>query len=161
MSNLFICKAKRIDNNEWIVGRVWRVNENDKHFIFPLGCNIYDSNGISGLSKKFDGHFYILEAVEIKPNTICFSTGKCDKENNDLYSDDIIKMNDGSIALIEHGEFEMYCPIDDMYLDNVGFYVSSPQFEIAMPLGPTENYALKLGNYHDNPEILEVATNES
>ena len=144
--------GKRIDNGEWVYGAYFCLHHNDErthihHFIIPDNMPIPKDKPIGEIQ------------VEVIPETIELFTSKQDKENHELYSGDVIEMLDGSIALIKYGEFEMYCPIDDMDMDNVGFYVLSPQFDMSMPLGPTESYALKLGNIHDNPELLEVIQN--
>lgn len=42
------------------------------------------------------------------------------------------------------------------YMETVGFYVVSNTTDDAMPLGPTKEYALLLGNVVDNPEVKVV-----
>lgn len=55
-----------------------------------------------------------------------------------------------------YGKYAAYCPNDEEYMETVGFYMVSNTTDDAMPLGPTKEYALLLGNVVDNPEIKVV-----
>lgn len=86
------------------------------------------------------------------------STGKNDISGREVYEGDIIESHQGSqildiLMVIRYGTYEAYCPADDCYMDNVGFYVEAIGYP-QMPLGPLENYAKVVGNIFDNPDLL-------
>lgn len=81
-------------------------------------------------------------------------TGKTDKEGKPLFAGDVIE-NDNRLRFeIRFGEFTMYCPVDDCMMENVGFFCVADGYYEDMPLGPTEQYAKKIGNVRDNPELV-------
>lgn len=79
-------------------------------------------------------------------------TGKKDRHGNELIEDDFIKNLNGTIMQIKYGEYKMFCPSDKMYENNVGFYVEAKGYP-QMPLGPTEDYAIKLGNIYTDRKL--------
>lgn len=96
-----------------------------------------------------------LETVGFIAEDLC--TGKRDKDGILLYAGDVIENDSGLRFEIRFGEFAMYCPVDDCMMENVGFFCVAKGYYEDMPLGPTEQYAKKIGNIYDNPE-LAVAT---
>lgn len=96
-----------------------------------------------------------LENMEYIRKNLC--TGKKDKEGALLFTGDVIKNDNGLRFEIRFGEFAMYCPVDDCMMENVGFFCVADGYYEDMPLGPTQDYATKIGNIYENPE-LAVAT---
>lgn len=100
-----------------------------------------------------DDHNMFVDGVNEK---VMMSTGKYDRYGAALYEGDVIELLDGSKAVIEFGTFEGYCPVDKCWMDSVGFYCRCLTIERpALPLGPTEDYAIKvctIDEYEDQHE---------
>lgn len=74
------------------------------------------------------------------------STGCYDINKNELIEEDTISSVLTDIKMtIKYGEYEAYCPADRAYMKNIGFYVQAEGIP-DMPLGPTEDYAIRIGN---------------
>lgn len=87
------------------------------------------------------------------------NTGKQDISGEFVYEGDFIESHQGTqildiLMLVKYGTYEVYCPADDAYMDNVGFYVEAEGYP-QMPVGPLSDYAKVIGNIHENPELLE------
>lgn len=86
------------------------------------------------------------------------STGKEDISGKVVYEGDFIESHQGTqvldiLMLIKYGTYEAYCPADECYMDNVGFYVVAAHYP-QMPLGSLNDYAKVIGNIYENPEML-------
>lgn len=82
---------------------------------------------------------------------------KCNQENLQDEGDVIYNPEHKTVRReICYGKYAAYCPNDQEYMETVGFYVVSNTTDDAMPLGPTKEYALLLGNVVDNPEVKVV-----
>ncbi len=73
-------------------------------------------------------------------------TGKRDRRGTMIYENDILSFWKASMAgrsemVVRYGLYKAYCPADESYMDNVGFYIEAEGLP-PMPLGPTEEYAL-------------------
>lgn len=75
-----------------------------------------------------------------------------------LFEGDVIYNPEHRTVRMEicYGKYAAYCPNDKEYMETVGFYMVSNTTDDTMPLGPTKEYALLLGNVVDNPEIKVV-----
>lgn len=87
------------------------------------------------------------------------STGKQDISGKVVYEGDFIESRQGTqvldvLMLVKYGTYEAHCPVDDAYMDNVGFYVEAVGYP-QMPLGPLEDYAKVIGNVYENAEWLD------
>lgn len=85
------------------------------------------------------------------------NTGKQDISGEFVYEGDFIESHQGMqildiLMLVKYGTYEAYCPADDAYMDNVGFYVEAEGYP-QMPVGPLSDYAKVIGNIHENPEM--------
>lgn len=79
MEDRYLCKAKRTDNGEWVIGGLVRYGftEREKYYIVPS----YASD---------------LYALEIDPSTICWCTGLKDKNGKLIWENDIVELVLGS-----------------------------------------------------------------
>lgn len=97
--------------------------------------------------------------VPLEDIVLMKNTGKHDISGECVYEGDFIESHQGTqildiLMLVKYGTYEAYCPNDDAYMDNVGFYVEAvghPQ----MPVGPLEEYAKVIGNVYENAEWLD------
>lgn len=71
-------------------------------------------------------------------------TGLLDINREMLWQDDEIVNDQNNIHMfIRFGEYEAYCPADDEWMKNIGFYVEAEGYP-DMPLGETSEYARKV-----------------
>ena len=130
-----MCKAKSIDNNEWVTGYLYRISEKSNPFLM-----VPNSLGIS---------------YEVDSSTICRCTGKEYMDLAIAYEGDIFESQScGVIMVLKYGTYTAYCPADKCFMDSVGFYAEAVGYP-QMPIGDLSDYALRVGNIFDNPELLE------
>lgn len=87
------------------------------------------------------------------------NTGRKDISGAFVYEGDVIENPDGLRMEIKYGLHDAYCPADKCMMDSVGFYAVGkglPQ----MPIGCLEDYALVVGNVHENPELTAEGTSD-
>lgn len=99
--------------------------------------------------RKMDYHNIPLNEMILMRNT-----GKRDISGKFIYEGDFIESHSGTqvldiLLLVKYGTYEAYCPADDAYMENVGFYVEAVGYP-QMPLGPSEDYAKVIGNIYEN-----------
>lgn len=131
MQERYLCRAKRIDNEEWV-----------------YGLPSYGQGGKIGEIEVWDGADTTFYAVD--PSTICQCTGIKDKNGKLIWENDILEghldddfpedvtrakviWNKNGWVTIESGAIDLD-PLDDF---------------------DTENFEV-VGNSFDNPELLEV-----
>ena len=142
-----ICRAKLMGDmsGTWHIGNVVCV-ENGKSFML-MQDGYSEENG-----------YLILRAMEVIPETIQRFACVEDMTGERLFEGDVIYNPEHRTVRMEicYGKYAAYCPNDEEYMETVGFYMVSNTTDDAMPLGPTKEYALLLGNVVDNPEIKVV-----
>lgn len=142
-----ICRAKLMGSmtGAWHIGNVVCV-ENGKSFMLMQ----------DGYSEE-NGHL-ILRAMEVIPETIQRFACVEDMTGERLFEGDVICNPEHRTVRMEicYGKYAAYCPNDQEYMETVGFYAVSNTTDDAMPLGPTKEYALLLGNVIDNPDLRVV-----
>nr|DAV95772.1 MAG TPA: YopX protein [Caudoviricetes sp.] len=133
MENRYLYRGKRIDNGEWVVG----------HFY------------------EFMGKSYIFEppftskalTYEVEPSTICQCTGLKDKNDKQIFENDIVSYWDSYST--ENGLAEADCIGKVVWDDEtISFQVtnrlSAESWEVL------DDECSVVGNAIDNPELLEV-----
>lgn len=150
-------KGKRIDNGEWIEGYYYKMSETTYCF-----KEDYER-------KPVPEHHYILQErmtdwglpnqivqIEVDLRTLCQFTGLCDKNENKIWENDIIKYHFGEIyAPIKYGYYQN-C-FDSQKTEHIGFYVDwTGDKYLRKDLGYWIDmvYAIPVGNIFDNPELL-------
>lgn len=145
-------KAKRIDNGEWIEG--YYTERNGKTFI-GIDISIY-----SDMFEVFCTP--VIRWFEVNQETLCQFTGLCDKNENKIWENDIIKYHFGEIyAPIKYGCYQN-C-FDSQKAEHIGFYVDWPDDKcLRKDLGYWIDmvYAIPVGNIFDNPELLQEESTE-
>ncbi len=96
--------------------------------------------------------------VPLEDVILMMNTGRTDISGECVYEGDFIESHLGGkvldvIMLVKYGMYQAYCPADDCYMDNIGFYVEAEGYT-QMPLGPLEEYAKVIGNLHETPELI-------
>ena len=124
------------NNNEW---------ERDNSWVGINGCLVTLRHGCP---YPLSSDTHILQQ----------STGRKDISGQEVYEGDIIESHQGTqildiVMVIRYGTYQAYCPVDDCYMDNVGFYVEAVGYP-QMPLGMLEDYAKVIGNIYENPELF-------
>ena len=133
MEDRYLCKAKRKDNGEWVIGFYAYINK--KHYIYTgqlIRSGLYD----------------IAERFEVDPSTICQCTGLKDKNSNLIWENDIVRtIYDG----IEHIYQVIWdkSELDFKATNGKEFYKSN--FEYL----PCCEEVEVIGNIFENKELLE------
>lgn len=144
-----ICRGKRIGGKDkkWYVGEVITI-DGDVFLIdsYPQKAVNADRRSEGVLSAKY---------IQLDPDTIQRFANKDDVHGNKLFEGDIIKSTISRTVRMEicYGRYGAFCPNDQEYMENIGFFVVSNTTGDAMPLGPTEEYAEWIGNRIDNPDM--------
>lgn len=139
-------KAHKIGTKNWVTGFqcVMSTGEDNPilhHYIIPAGASISAQTGFKEV------------LVEVDPMTICRYTGKTYMDGQDAYEGDIFESQIcGLLMVLQYGTFQAYCPVDDEYMDSIGFYAEALGYP-QMPIGDISDYALKKGNVYDNPGL--------
>lgn len=143
MNREILCKAK-CEN--------WRELPKEKWWVEGY---LMDENYINMPFNDNDACGRFDEPIKIDPKTICRCTGKNYINYEIAYEGDIFQSQvSGDFMILKYGTYQAYCPIDEDYMDSVGFYAECKGYP-DMPIGDLKDYALKSGNIFDNPELLE------
>lgn len=95
-------------------------------------------------------------SAKLEDVVILRRVGKTDIDGNDLYEGDILESEvGGQEIVICYGMYQAFCPADKSYMDSVGFYASCEGYP-DMPIGNTEDYARKIGNIYENPNLVST-----
>ena len=140
MNDIYLYRAKRIDNGEWVIGYYVRgldMYEKEVHMIFEP-TTIFYSHG------ETDGF------VEVDQSTICQCTGLKDKNGKFIWENDVVGFWDAYST--ESGQAEAACDGKVVWDDEtISFQVtnrlSAESYEV---LGECS----VIGNIFDNPELL-------
>ena len=131
MEDRYLFKAKRLDNNYWILGFL-SVNKTGKYFIRPIFGSA-------------------LSSEEVDKNTICQCTGLKDRNGKLILENDIVAYWDTYST--ENGWAEADC------IGKVVWDDETISFQVTNRLS-AESYEVLdecsvIGNIFDNPELLE------
>ena len=137
MEYRYLCKAKRVDNGEWVQGYLYGIW--DKRYI------------LWGMTND------VPNMIEVDPSTICLCAGLKDKNGNLIWENDVIKYHFRDLyAQIRYGAYQN-C-FDSQKAEHIGFYVDwSERRNYRKDLGYWINMvnAEVVGNVFDNLELLE------
>lgn len=87
------------------------------------------------------------------------NTHKQDISGQEVYEGDFIESHQETqildiLMLVKYGTYKAFCPEDQEYMDNVGFYVEAKGYA-QMPVGSLEDYAKVIGNMYENADWLK------
>lgn len=133
--NCDLYKARILKSTVWVEGYLYRISEKANTFI---------------MLKNSKGARY-----KVEEETVSRCTGKEYMDGETAFEGDIFESQvNGTIMILRYGTYQAYCPVDRCYMDSVGFYAEAEGLP-PMPIGDLSDYALKIGNIFDNPELLQ------
>lgn len=139
MKDRYLCKAKRADNGEWVIGNLIT------NAFFRLGQSI---PYILCHKAEYDC-FEDFTVFEVQPNTICWCTGLRDKNGNLIWENDIVRDKHGNFykAIWQNDcyQFSWSCVKSDIFRIGAEWDLlcfKSVEIEV-------------VGNIFDNKELLE------
>ena len=128
MSNRYLCKAKRIDNGEWVEGDL-------VHSVYKINDTCVG---------KYGSDVGIHQVCE---NTICQCTGLKDKNGKLIWENDVVKCQD-TIGIVNWNKTHLAYTILKKNKDgNMQYYYMDEELGKDIEV---------IGNIFDNPELLEV-----
>lgn len=140
---LFRGKEKR--KNNWVKGAL-------------LSFYQHEFSGLNGRVFIMEIHDYISKPIltEVDPETVGECTGLKDKNGKLIFEGDVVKsVFTQRPYLVCFGEF----PYEDEYgteLSGCGFY-NKDTLDCVTDFGSPEEWAIVIGNIHDNPGLMEGA----
>lgn len=138
MSDRYLFRGKRKDNGEWVYGSP----------VKSINDRVYMIHGATedAINTKNEVDFIYSEVI---PETVGQWTGLEDRNGKKIFEGDIVEYSQTDNFGGEQGIAVVY------WCDKcVGFRPFSNDNEVD---GRTWDYIIKLGNSHDNPELLEGA----
>lgn len=105
------------------------------------------------LSISAERTLYVGLWQNIDPLSIGISTEQTDISGTEVFSGDLIEsyLIQNLDMQVKYGTYQAYCPVDQCYMDSIGFYVSTDGLP-DMPVGPLREYAKNIGNVYEKSE---------
>lgn len=131
MEDIYLYKAKRADNGEWVQGYLYGIWE--KRYI------------LWGMTND------VPNMIEVDPTTICQCTGLKDKNGKLIWENDIVKdKNSNFYIAIWWNDYYQYCWVCIKSIIEIFVGRKQDLWVIA------ENFEIEvIGNIFGNPELLE------
>ena len=145
MENIYLYKAKRADNGEWVQGVPFEI-EGKQVILIKDNENLLRVHYLE--ENMWTAEIY---AIEVNPSTICRCTGSKDKNDKLIWENDVVGFWDTYST--ENGQTEMDC------IGKVVWDDETISFQVTNRLS-AESYEVLdecsvIGNIFDNPELLE------
>lgn len=125
--------------------RAWHIANEAMYEVYYVDWG----RGVVGICMKG-----VRKTVPFNEVILMKNTHKPDISGQEVYEGDIIESHQDAIVLdilmvVKYGIYMAFCPTDEEYMENVGFYVEAPGYP-QMPLGPLEDYAKVIGNIYED-----------
>lgn len=146
-----ICRAKRLDNDEWIYG--YHIVIGKRHFIAGKQTKLIDVYKVVSTDPEAAGTFAKIKNVsEVYIDSVCRNTTAKDEAGREIYEYDIVVMNEqfgdtvfpriGIVIFNEH--FAMWC---------VRFFDGRADAFLKFPYPATVKPTI-IGNRYDTPTVV-------
>lgn len=150
MKDIRLCKAKRVDNREWVIG--YYVMSSEKHYII---CSMQEKE-LFGKIELFPVEWY-----EIDEKTLCRNTGLLDKHQDIIWEHDIVRnLGYSELCIVNQhkgdwiARYNPQTPFYD-YNENAKCTEEYPLFCVNLGFYVVERNAIeRVGNIFDNTELL-------
>ena len=148
-----ICRAKFLGDRygRWHIGNII---SSEKH------CYMLQEIEDEGAVKDEFGRVITCRFTftEVEPDTVQRFACMEDMNGEKLFEGDVFQNPEHKTVRMEicYGKYAAYCPNDQEYMENLGFFMVSNTTGDALPIGATREYAQLLGNVIDNPELRVV-----
>lgn len=137
----FKFRGRRIDNNEWIYGYLYRLQLTNGEACIIL---TQDSNHLdNSLEPKYHLAFTLwVDLFIVDPATVGQFTGLYGKNGKEIYEGDILKAGDMELLEVR-------------FVRGVFAFLWNGNLDDEFPTGsPTHEWADVIGNIHDNPDLM-------
>ena len=131
-------RGKRLDNGEWLCGDLRQV------------CPYFEGDTATYIMSPIPGSKSSFINYPVDPSTIGQYTGLCDKNGVRIFGGDIVEVTDdfGEISSSDCGYGKV------IFLDGM-WYIDEDVNNSLININNVY-YIEVIGNFHDNPELLEV-----
>lgn len=129
MNDIYLFRAKRIDNGEWVEGCLLVLD--DETYKIATSC-------LQGKA----GHLLEVCAYEVDPSTICQCTGLKDKNGNLIWENDVVDLHNNGFS---------FCKTEIVSYKDGGFF---PFLCFGWECTPEPEYTEVIGNIFDNTELM-------
>ena len=137
MNNIYLFRAKRIDNGEWVEGYLVETRHNTYHD----GYRIIDKNGIN--YDELDYYEPSFISYVIDKTTICQCTGLKDKNGNLVWENDVVRIKyDDDFSVVGWIKYSN-CGVRYNFVFGTEIYGIDDSCDIEV-----------IGNIFDNPELI-------
>lgn len=145
MKNIYLFRAKRIDNGEWVVGSLIQAP-----YLGSMRSWISSEQEDKERLREISSNQAVWRAFEVRTDTICQCTGLKDKNGNKIWENDFVGFWDTYST--ENGQAEMDC------IGKVVWDDETISFQVTNRLS-AESYEVLdeccvIGNIFDNPELM-------
>ena len=122
-------KGKRVDNGEWVYGKLFFLDNPKYYSILPIGSDVYPEVSTDGETGR-----YLIEPIEVIPETIGQYSGFLDGNGKMIYEGDELRLFYGECCQGVH-EHDKTIILKDIRFD--------------LELVSYADYVEVIGNIHD------------